>query len=328
MMLRRFFANAALIAGAELIVRAKGLILVPLLSRNLGPEGYGTWAQVVIVSALFGPLILLSTDLAALRFIPGKPEDHQKRQFSAWLIFLLAMGTIVGGALLIARDQVAIVLLGKSDQFSSLIVLATIGMIAAVLANSARAWFRARNDAVIWAAANVGLAGLNVVAAIAVFMRGEGVYQLLLYTMTGDVLVGLWLFILIFLRHGFAPPDWTTIPQFLRFGLPLLPAAYAMACLNMMDRLFLVHYATLEAIGVYSVVYSAGYLIIQVVTNPIWAMYPTVAADHYNRGEVEQVIMLSQYSIGIILALVIPAVVGLSSARATAACAFRNACIC
>ena len=71
----------------------------------------------------------------------------------------------------------------------------------------------------------------------------------------------------------------------IKYGLPLLPAAYAMWGLNWMDRLFLVHYQSLDAIGVYSAAYGLGYLVIQVFVNPIWALYPNSVAELHNSGD-------------------------------------------
>jgi O-antigen/teichoic acid export membrane protein len=82
--------------------------------------------------------------------------------------------------------------------------------------------------------------------------------------------------------------------------------------LNSLDRLFLVHYTNLAAIGIYAFAYSSGYLVIQMLVNPIYIMYPSAAAELHNRGERTAAQQLFEDCIRLMCALTIPAIAGIA----------------
>jgi O-antigen/teichoic acid export membrane protein len=113
------------------------------------------------------------------------------------------------------------------------------------------------------------------------------------------------------LSYGLGRPDLALLLKFVRFGLPLVPAGYAIWALNLADRLFIAHYGTLQDLGVYSVVYSLGYMLINLFFNPIWLMYPPTAAELYNQGRLDELSNLFRHSTRLALGLLVPAMVGI-----------------
>jgi O-antigen/teichoic acid export membrane protein len=77
-----------------------------------------------------------------------------------------------------------------------------------------------------------------------------------------------------------------------------------------MDRLFLVHYSTLEDVGVYSLAYGLGYMAIQLIANPIFTMFPTAAAADWNHGHPARVQHLFERTAGATVFLMVPAIAG------------------
>ena len=66
----RFFRNAAILATAEMVVRFKSLVVIPLLTRHFGEANDGAWAQVAVILAAVGPLATLATENSAMRYLP------------------------------------------------------------------------------------------------------------------------------------------------------------------------------------------------------------------------------------------------------------------
>ena len=68
-MSRLFFRNAAFLTMVEIILKLKGFIFIPLLTRYFGTINYGVWSQVGIVVSTVTPLLILGTDSAIFKYL-------------------------------------------------------------------------------------------------------------------------------------------------------------------------------------------------------------------------------------------------------------------
>jgi len=310
-MIRRFFKDAGFSGAAEVLIRLKGLVIMPLLTYHLGTVSYGAWSQVLVLVGILGPFVTLATESGFMRHAAGHPIEVQKRYFSGWLLYILVNASIVAGSLAVVRSYTAEVFFGDATTFAPFVLLASAILYFTAILNTARYWFLLRHSPRVYVVASVTQSALGVVAVIVTLIRKEGVYELVAYTLVGDVLLAAALFALIARRGEFTRPDLTIIRPALRFGLPLIPGALAVWALNMMDRLFLVHFASLADIGVYSLAYTLGYTVIPVLARPLRMMYPSIATAAYNQGRKDDLQRIFNYSAGAVLALTLPATVGM-----------------
>jgi O-antigen/teichoic acid export membrane protein len=309
-MIRSFFRKASLLAGVEVIARLKGLVIIPLLTHRFHAVGYGVWAQVGVLVALFAPLITLGTDAGIVRYLPGTDRAERNRHFAGWLIAMAAVAVVVCALVALLRNQLAVVAFGEAGEYARFIPLAAASILTTIFLNFSRTWLRLENHAVGLSAITLGQAFLSTLALLAMFLLGQGLYQLVLYSLLADALLGLVMLLWIVSRTGFVRPNFSLLPRLLRYGAVLLPAGYAIWALNWADRVFLVHYTDLRAVGLYSLAYSLGYLLIQVVVNPIWVMFPNVAAASWNEGKRADVQRLFESTAGVMLAIILPAIAG------------------
>lgn len=308
--MRHFFRNAGMLAAAELIARLKGVLVLPILTRYLGASDFGVWSQVSVLVLVMSPLIALGTDNGLLRILPGQAADRQLRLFIGWAYFILAGACIAAVLLLVSGDWLSTLFFGNGD-YRSYVPLAVASLFTTMLPNAGRLWFRLRNDGLILAVATVTQAALGIVAVLAAILLRADVYHIIIYSLAADFVLGATLIGVIVVRAGWVRADFSILPQALKFGLPLLPTAYAMLGLNWMDRLFLVQYQDLHEIGIYAAAYGLGYAVIQVFVNPIWALYPNSAAQLHNQGDhagLDRLLHVISWSI---MSLSVPAIVGL-----------------
>jgi len=302
--------NAAVIAAAEMIVRVKGFVVIPLLTHRLGATGYGTWAQVAMLAVLLGPLVMLGTDSGIVRFLPGTDPAERAQRFAGWAIAITAMSLVVCGLVALFRDPLAIAIFGTGGEYARFVPLAAASIMTTNVVNFGRTWFRLENDALRLSAIIVTQAFLSTIALLVWYVLGQSLYALVAYSVLADALLGLTIVMLIAQRIGRPTPDFSIVPQLVRYGVVLLPAGYAIWALNWVDRIFLVHYADLRAVGIYSLAYTLGYLVTQVVVNPIWTMFPNKVAEFWNQGRRAEAQRLFESTAGAVLALSVPAVAG------------------
>jgi O-antigen/teichoic acid export membrane protein len=307
---RQFFKNVGWLAAAETLSRLKGLVVIPLITAYFGTLDYGVWAQVAVLVGLVPPLIILGTDSAVARFLPGEDEEQQKRHFFAWGIAFGATALFACSLLLLIERPVAQLFFGQPERYEHFIPLAAASIFTTAGLSIVRSWFRIRGQAKPISAITLLQSAIGLGAIVYVLVAKQGVYELVLWSFVGDAVLGVAFAALIVKRHGWARPDFSILPRLLRFGLPLMPAGYAVWALNWLDRIFLIEYSTLRQIGIYSLAYTLGYLVIQVAISPIFYMFPNTAADYWNSGDRERIQGLFERSAGMIVLVVLPTLVG------------------
>ncbi|MCK4731610.1 MAG: oligosaccharide flippase family protein, partial [Methanophagales archaeon] len=72
-----FAQRVGLIGITNLLVNLRGLILIPILTKTLGAEGYGLWAQVIVTIALITPLVTLGLSSAMIRFLAAERDRKE-----------------------------------------------------------------------------------------------------------------------------------------------------------------------------------------------------------------------------------------------------------
>lgn len=295
--------------ATEITLRLKGLVLLPLLTRYLGAVNYGIWAQVALLVGLVTPLVAAGLDTAATRFFPGLTEDERRAQYSAVTAYmLLAAGifTVVSWSL---SEFLAEAVLADPEQ-ARFVQLAGLLVITGFATQIARLHLRIIGRARLYGATNVVQSVLNTVAVVMVLLRGGDVSDVVLWTVGADAVLAVGLLLFIIATGSLGVPRFSSLGYLLRFGVVLIPAGYSMVVINWIDRIFLVNYRDLAAVGHYSVAYSLGYLVIAVVFNPIWVMFPTKAAELHSAGNDAGVTGLRGVSISLAMLFVLPVTVG------------------
>lgn len=291
----------------EFIIKLKGLVFIPLLSRYFGALNYGVWSQFNTLIATVSPLIILGTDSAVMRYLPGDSREEQKRYYSAWCCFLLGVTALVAFFLVVYRRNVLLLFFGNKEKYASFMLLAVISLYVTLMLNLLRNWYRIVNNAKSYGIFAIIQAACDIAILLVILFFKKGVYEFILYSLILQLIMILFICWLIMKAYGWEKPDFNIIPKLLKYGLPLLPASYATWGLNSMDRLFLVKYSTISEIGIYGLAYGLGYMAIQMIINPIWSMYANTAAELYNQKKTEDLQKLFDRSINLILFLTLPA---------------------
>lgn len=307
----QFFSNAAFLFVVEILVKARGLIAIPLLTKFIGAGQFGVWSQTTMLAATLSPLIVLCTDSAVIRYLPGLSLETQKRFFAAWFVFIVGFAGAVAFLLALMPKELSVVFFG-SGQFTSFVFLGASMLVTTLAVNTLRTWFRVRNETWAFGTVTAFQAAVSLCAIALAILQAVRLETLILYVVLTDVIISVGCALAIWRRAGFAAPDFDILPKLLRFGLPLVPAALANWGLGYMDRLFLVHFSTLEEIGIYTVTYQIGYSIIQLLVNPVWTMYASTAAEAHNQERYPDVQRLFDTSVALILVLSLPAIVGIA----------------
>ncbi|MGD9675611.1 MAG: oligosaccharide flippase family protein, partial [Candidatus Bipolaricaulia bacterium] len=221
----------------QILSASKGLILLPILARAYGAEGYGIWSQVCITAALVSPLVNLRLNEAVVRYLSGI-EIHRQRGrafFSCVLVtWGLSAGVLVAGAL--ALRGISLGMFG--DPNLERFVLLFLGLLLAGVSFSlATSYYRAVSRITTNTVLNVVemMATLAATAIIAVWLRGRIETVLAVSIAITVTLSAVCLWDIARREGGFCFSS-TWVKKFLRYSLPLVPAAALYWVVNSSDR--------------------------------------------------------------------------------------------
>jgi O-antigen/teichoic acid export membrane protein len=233
--------------------RAVNLLLVPVLTRVLTPQAYGV-SDLVLAYAQTALLVLVfGMDGALARHFYEEPDRAARtRMVSTSLVFRVVIGTAV--ALLLALVVVPVlapVVAGEAYRKYLTIGAVTLPFTLLVLfANDVlRVTFQP------WKFITLNVAQTVITAAITLALvvgRHLGVAGVLYGKLAGDALTAA--LGLVLCRHAIRPAfDRAPLARMLRYGVPLVPVAFAYGLITAMDRFFLQRTHTLDEVGIYAV---------------------------------------------------------------------------
>ncbi len=200
----------------------------------------------------------------------------------------------------------------NSRDYLDFIPFAILYMSITVQLNIATMWLRVQGWVTAFSLVAVFQSILAVVTALVLIHVGGGVKDFVILTVIADCILLVSLLVHRSVFFGWMKPHFSQIRSLIKYGLPLLPAAYAMWGLNWIDRLFLVEYTNMESIGIYSLIYGLSLMVVSLFGRPFRSMFPTQSATLFNNGDMEGLQRLFNQSAGMLLAFLIPATFGIA----------------
>lgn len=306
-----FWKNAGIMTIAELFLKLKALIMMPFITKYLGTVNYGIWSQVMVIVSLVSPLVFCGMDNSLARFLPGKRLDVQKKEFTGWLLFGLVSSLFILFFIALSRGWLSKFFFSADGEYPLFVLLSGVYIATTAMLTGVRQWFRIQNQAWSLVALTVMQNLIQMFVLIIVLVMSLGIYELILGGVIVDVLLILGYITYLFLNDVFKRPSIDWLKPYFRFGVVFLPSGYAIWVLNSLDRVFLVQYHTLADIGIYSICFTIGYTLIQIVVNPIWSLFFTKASELYSMDNLQEFNTLFNQSIKLICWIIFPSIFGL-----------------
>lgn len=245
-----------------MVERVLGLLLLPVLTRELSAAEYGIWAQTVVVSGVLMPLVVFGLPAAIVKFFSaGVAADIRRRWMGRTVVFA---GAIFAGFALLAwaaPRSVAIAVYGSDEPSAFVPVLVTLlaaDALLDLLIAYLRAAFRMRWIALAMLTRGVLRFGFLLLALRGLemsFIEAFAVMALLQLALAG---IG---FVLEWRRRAPEPAptlaagdvSWRAL---LAFAAPLVLVSVLTSVNGFADRFVLTHLLGLDTLAVYAAVNS------------------------------------------------------------------------
>jgi O-antigen/teichoic acid export membrane protein len=255
--LKRLVSSLAAYQVADVVSKFIAVILLPVYTRYVSPQGYGVVELLANGVILISILTRFGMIEAFLRFYFTDADQARRDALARRSVaFLLVATTIVAVILAVLAGPISRVVLGYTDVTT--LRIAVLGLWTFTNLELAYALLRVDERLRLYATASVCNVLLTVVASVVlVVVADDGARGLLLGNYGASTVV---LFVLWFkLRHRLlggrrrSQPHGEEMGELLRFGLPTVPAEASVYALSIVDRYYIFHHRGPAMAGLYSI---------------------------------------------------------------------------
>jgi O-antigen/teichoic acid export membrane protein len=304
-----FTQRIGLIGITNLLVSLSGIILLPILTKNIPIEEYGIWILIGVTIGLIPAVVMLGLPYTMVRFLAAakKREEIQEGFYSIFFIVFFT-SAIASFLLFLFSRSIAASLFDNNLTIARILSLIVfIVCLNSLLLNFFRTFQQIKRYSMFlfiqtW---------LNVALVAYFVLSGYGIFGAVMGLLISSFFVFLIMASLIISEIGIKIPKFTHIREYLAFGLPTVPGNLSSWVVNSSDRYVIGIFLSTAFVGYYSPGYTLGN-IINMFLAPLAFMLPAVLAKYYDENNLKEVKTVLRYSLKYFLALAIPSAFGLS----------------
>lgn len=294
-------AKGSLIYGfGGVLQKLMGLLLLPFFTSTLSTEDYGVVALISLIAVAMSGLLTLGTG-NSMGLLYYREKDLSKRSTIIWTnLLLIALNGFFWYAILFFLAPTLSDLIFETKRYADLIRLSFFGAVLAAITDPWLAYLRMEERAKKYIILTIFNTSSMLLLSIylVLFMR-QGV--------TGLILAGVIANALMFLVVGAAVGrqlsfglNISLIFPLVRIGLPSIFGLFAFLVIDYADRQMIERISGLSALGIYSVGYSFGMVIVIAMTAFSVAWPPFFMSYVNKQHEARQVFarVLTYYLLG------------------------------
>jgi O-antigen/teichoic acid export membrane protein len=305
---RKFVKDVVILGFVTVITRAKGIVLLMMLSKTLGAENYGIWTQIFVTLSFVAPIAILGLPYALARFLPEVKTIQEKREH-IWSVFFIIFST---GTLLVLPflffEQFFASFLHIPVLFISLVAFL---IVLEILNSFLTDLFRVLGSIWSYAFLNFGLTFGEILFTAIVLLSGGGLFGAVSVLVLTRILMLFFAIIFLIKKIGFMFPKFNYVKKYLKFGLPTIFSNLSHWIVQVSDRYFIANFLGVLFVGYYAPAYTIGLIIAMCVPPMILILQPAVSRLFVEKNFFETRRYLS-YSLKYVLFITVPAAFGLS----------------
>ncbi|MEZ5334866.1 MAG: oligosaccharide flippase family protein [Methanolobus sp.] len=304
-----FAQRIGLVGATQFLNNFKGILLLPILTKNMTIEDFGIWAMIMITIGIVPNLATLGFQSVFARFLPSiKKKEHLSDIMYSSLSVVCLTGFL--SALIIYLFSKTI-----SDKMfdGNLIVVKMLAVLLFIetLGQLSSSYFRATQQIKKYSTLELLKSILIVIMVSILIFMGKGLIGAIFGLLIESFIVSLIALTIIVSQIGIKIPKFQNFKSYLNYGVPTIPGGISKWVVNSSDRYVIGGYLGTSAVGYYSPGYSLGN-IVNSFFQPINFVLPMVLSKYYDENNLEEVKKYLGYSLKYYLAIAVPAVFGLS----------------
>jgi O-antigen/teichoic acid export membrane protein len=307
----KFGRQVGYIVAANIIGLLLGFIQLPILTKGLGANLYGTWSLVNVTISLTTPFALLGLSMAIIRFLAAEKDKSRIREdFLSAFSAVFISGTAFSLFLFFFSDYLAASVF-KDINSSIYIKLASVLILLRAMLGLNLAFLRAFRKIGFFTTMGL-IQSVFEIGLMALFIfLGYNLMGVITAAIVTGILLNLITLIPILRQIGFQLPRFSHLRAYLKFSIPLTPNSTLAWIIALSDRYIIGYFIGAAAAGIYNAAYSIGnyasFLLIPIGI----VLYPTVA-KLYDEKKLNETRNYLSYTVKYLMMISIPAAFGLS----------------
>lgn len=298
-----------LVSLANLLSSLGGVILLPILTKNMPASEYGIWAQVNVTVGLASVVIVLGLTHSMVRFMAAtKEKEAIQESFYSMLLLVGFVGLFASLPLYYLSGPLAAMLFDSNIAVTRILpLLVFFESLNALLFN----YFRTFQRMKLYSFFVFISMYLTIALAYYFVSAGWGIYGATVGLLISKGVIFAIMFSLIIAKIGLRVPKFRMLREQLRFGLPLVPSGLSDWVMNSSDRYVISIFLGTAYVGYYSPGYILGNIILMFI-NSLGCVLPVVLTKHFDEDRTDAVEAVLGRTLKYFIALALPAVFGLS----------------
>jgi O-antigen/teichoic acid export membrane protein len=300
--------------SAMFIERFISFLLLPMLTKTISQAEYAIWSQLIIISGIMVPIILLGFQSAIIKYFPlwDKNENVQHSILLSMFFIFLCLLMIVVGCILFFQAYFADIILGDAALFSYMPLFALL-LVSEVLFEFLVAILRAKYHIITLSfyllSKGIWRFGILFIALIAF---NSSFYQAFIWFVSFQFIVAIIIylkeinFIKMFKVGLHASKKYRK--EIMQFSLPLVWFSIFLSVNNFADRFILLSYYDLEMVAKYSAAFSLAAVIVFFYSILGFTLFPTLSKYFANKNFNDAILVMNKIWI-VYFTLFIPYVV-------------------
>lgn len=244
----------------KISLKARGLIIIPLLTILVGVSEYGAYVQVMALATLTANICSLRLDSGYVRYI--QKTDFPRRLYTSLVILMTVVGLLGGMVFSFAATPLATYTL-QNSQFSTLFLLGGVLVPLKCIFQIGRGYFKANRRIKIYSTLEAVDVYFSIIAMIsAVIVLNTGVVGAFASYLVARCVMLFLIYSIILNESGIAWPTRDSLAECIRFSVGSMGHLVSQSLLDKVDRVLLGVFLGASAVGIYSVAYSVAYLML------------------------------------------------------------------
>ncbi len=266
--IKELFKHFSIYGMGNILRRVVGFLMIPIYTRYLSPQDYGIVNLINIVFTLLGSVIGLHIVDAMMRFYYEYEGEERKKIVSTTLISSCLSSFVLILLFLVFSEQISLIVFG-SEKFSIFFIIASISTSLLVVTTNSFCYLRARLLSLrymILSLVQFVVSFLFVVLFIVVLKKGVVGFFL-------SQAFSYFLILIIFipmivnrLKAGFSFIHWK---KMFNYAYPLIFSGLLYVLSIHSDKYLIQKYLNLESLGIYSLAFSFGIVIHEIIGIPL-----------------------------------------------------------
>ena len=305
-----FAQQSILVFLANIIIGFSGIILLPILTRNLPLADYGLWVQMNVTIGLIPIFIVMGLpSYSMVRFLSGEHDKKRMQEgFYSIAFFIFLNSLLVSLILFIFSKQISQIIFANNTLIVKILALILIFSSLNILFQ----YFFITSQQIKRYSFLLCFKTFTQILLISGFIFfGKGVIVEAIVFLCNEILFFFTCFSFIYIELGFICPHFQELKKYLHLSIPTIPGSLSYWVVDSSDRYLIGILLGVAFVGYYSPGYTLG-AIIAMFASPITSILTASLSKSYNEKKENEVKDLLQYSIKYYLVVAIPATIGLA----------------